>query len=72
MLLKVKVYPGSNEQLVIEKDKDSFEVWVKAKPVQGQANQAARRALADYLRKELNDVRLIKGFRQSNKIFEVK
>ena len=72
MIIKAKVFPDSNEDLVVKKDKDSFEVWVKAKPIQGRANQAVRRALADYLHKELEDIRIIKGFRERNKVFEIK
>lgn len=68
MLIKVKVISGAGEDRLIKKDKDSFEIWVKEKPIQGQANRAVTRKLVQYFNKE---VRLIKGGKQSNKIFKV-
>ena len=70
MLIRVKVFPNSKEQL-IEKKGDGFEIWVKEKPIQGQANQAVIDALADYFKCPRRNIKLIKGFRQRNKLFEI-
>jgi len=70
MLVRVKVFPNSKKQLVKRKG-DNFEIWVKEKPIKGQANQAVIYALVDYFGCPRSDVRLIKGFRQKNKIFEI-
>ncbi len=71
MLIKVKVFPDAGKQEIIKKNQDSFEIWVKEKPIQGQANQAVISALAGYLRIPRANIRLIKGFKQRNKIFEI-
>ncbi len=39
MLIKVKVFPGSKKQEIIEKSKDSLEIKVKEKPIQGRVNK---------------------------------
>jgi len=69
MLIKVKVIPGAGEEELIKKSDDSFEIWVKEKPIKGQANRAVIRILSAYFKKE---VRLIKGGKETNKIFEIK
>lgn len=72
MKIKVKVFPQAGKEEIIKKSDDSFEIWVKAKPVQGQANRAVIRALAEYFNISSREIRLVKGFRERNKIFEVK
>ena len=72
MLIKVKAYPSAGKQEVIKKGEDSFEIWIKEKPIQGQANQAIKNILSDYFNVPINDVKLIRGFKQRNKIFEIK
>ncbi|MBU1137045.1 DUF167 domain-containing protein [Patescibacteria group bacterium] len=72
MKIKVKVFPQAGKEEIIKKSDDSFEVWVKAKPIQGQANRAVARALAKYFNVSSDRIKLIKGFKERNKIFEVK
>ena len=72
MLIKVKVYPSAGKEEVIYKAEDSFDIWVKEKPIQGQANRAVLSALAEYLEINQNKIKLVKGFKQRNKIFEIK
>ncbi len=71
MFIKVKVFPVSKREQVIKKLDDSFEIRVKEKPENGQANRAVIAALADYLNVPESRLRLIKGHRQKNKIFEI-
>lgn len=72
MLIKVKVFPDSGKQEIIKKAEDSFEVWVKEKPIKGQANRAVISALVEYFEIPREKIRLIKGWQQRNKIFEIK
>lgn len=72
MLIKVKVFPQAGQEQIVKKAEDSFEIWVKEKPIQGQANRAVISALADYFKIQRENIKLIKGFKQRNKIFEVK
>ncbi len=68
MLMKVKVFPGAGKDEIVKKE-NGFGVWTKAKPIQGQANRAVIRALEKYFSKE---VKIVKGFKERNKIIEVK
>jgi len=72
MLIKVKVYTNSKKEEVIQKAEDSFEVRVRAKPIQGQANRAVAEALALFLKIPENKIRLIRGSKTRNKIFALK
>lgn len=71
MLIKVKVFPNSKKEEIIEKSEDSFEVKVKAKPVKGEANREAIKVFASYFKVPQSKIRLIRGFKQKNKIFSI-
>ncbi|MFH1611945.1 MAG: DUF167 domain-containing protein [bacterium] len=72
MLIKVKVFPSAGKSEIFKKSEDSFEIWVKEKPIQGRATQAVVKALSDFLKIPRSNIRLIKGGKIRNKIFEVK
>ena len=72
MLIKVKVFPNSKKEEVIKKSEDSFEVKVKAKPEKGMANKEVVKLLSVYFKIPESKIRLIKGFKERNKIFEIK
>lgn len=71
MLIKVKVFPASKEERIIKKKEDSFEVKVKEKPIRGEANKAVIDVLSNFFNIPKNKVKLVKGFKQRNKIFEI-
>lgn len=71
MFIKVKVFPNSNKEELIKKNDDSFEIYVREKPIMGQANRRVIFLLADYFKASESKVRLIKGFKERNKIFEI-
>jgi len=72
MLIKVKVFPNSKKEEIIKKTEDSFEVRVREKPIRGLANKAVTNALSLYFKIPASKLRLIKGFRERNKLFEIK
>lgn len=71
MYFKVKAHPGSKKDKIIKKAEDSFEVYVRAKPERGLANKAVIKTLSTRLRIPLGRIRLVKGARSKNKIFEI-
>lgn len=71
MLIKVKVFPAAKKCNVVKKSKDGFDVWVKAKPFQGRANAEARELLADFLNVDIKNIKIVKGSKNRNKIFEI-
>ena len=71
MLIKVKVFPYSKKEEIIKKAEESFEIKVKEKPVRGEANKRVIEILSLYLKIPEKEIRLIKGFKERNKIFEI-
>ena len=71
MLIKVKVFPKSKKEEIIKKSENSFEIRIKAKPERGEANEAAIRLLASFLRIPREKIRIIKGAKQRNKILRI-
>jgi len=71
MLINVKVFPCSKEEEIIKKSEHSFEIKVKERPVMGQANKRVTRVLSSYFNIPEKGVKLVKGFRERNKVFEI-
>jgi Uncharacterised ACR, YggU family COG1872. len=71
MFLKVKVFAGCKKEEIIQKKDDEFEVIVKEKAEKGRANKAVIKVLANYFKIDESKIRLIKGFKERNKIFEI-
>jgi hypothetical protein len=71
MMISVKAKPGAREEKVEKIDETSFTVSVKEPPVQGRANAAIAKALAEYFKVSKSQVRLVTGFSSKQKIFEI-
>ena len=72
MLIIVKAFPNSKKQGVVKVSENKFEVRVKEKPVVGMANRAISSALAFYFKVPFSNIKLIKGFKQRTKTFNIK
>jgi uncharacterized protein YggU (UPF0235/DUF167 family) len=72
MLIHVKVFPASLKQEVIKKSEDSLEVKVISKPERGMATEETAALLSTYFKVSRTSVRLIKGAKLRNKLFEIK
>lgn len=68
MLIKVKVFVNSKKEEVIEKSKDTFDVKIKERQIKGLANRAVIKALASHFGIFEQKIKIIKGFKQRNKI----
>ena len=69
MLIKVKAFPASKKEEIIKKSEDAFDVHVRAKPIGGAANQAIVSALSAYFGLNEKEIKMVKGFKERNKIF---
>ena len=72
MKISVKVKPQTKEDKVKKIGLDNYVVWVKAKAIEGKANQAVVKILSEYFDIAKSKVVLIKGKRTRDKIFMVK
>lgn len=70
MYIKVRVHSDEKKDIIVQKNADTFEVWVKAKAERGQANKAVTLLLAQSLNIEAKRLKLIKGATSPAKIFE--
>ena len=71
MLIKVKTHPQAKKEKIVQKSKDSLEVWLKEKPIMNQANQALIYLLSDFFKIKESDIKIVRGFKRRNKIFEI-
>jgi len=72
MFLKVKVFPDSKDNKIVEKRKDSLHIYTRELAQLNRANDAVIKMLSDYLRVSPQKIKMIKGHRTPNKIFEIK
>lgn len=71
MKISIKVRPNAKHARVEKIDENNFLVWVKEKPINGKANQAAIDLLAEYFDVAKSDIILLKGQTSKHKLFEV-
>jgi uncharacterized protein YggU (UPF0235/DUF167 family) len=71
MKILVKAKPSAREERVEKIDEDNFIVSVKELPVNGMANMAIVKVLAEYFRITPSKIRMISGFSSRQKIFEI-
>lgn len=71
MKIFVKAQPNARETLVEKIDEDHFIVSVTEPPVQGRANTAIVKALAEYFNVASSQVGLVSGFSSRQKVFKI-
>ena len=71
MLIKVKVFPHFKENQIIKKSSDSYVIKVKESAKNGRANLSVKMMLANYFNISPGKIKLLKGGKRPNKIFEI-
>lgn len=71
MFIRVKIKPGSREVSVFQKSDDKFEIAVKSKPENNEANREMISLLAEFLGIAEERLRIIKGGKERSKIIEI-
>jgi uncharacterized protein (TIGR00251 family) len=69
--ISVKVKPQAREEKVKQTGLNDYTVWVKAKAVEGRANQAVVKILSEHFDVAKSKITLIKGKKARDKIFMV-
>ena len=70
MRLKIKVIPNAKKNQIVE-DKEILKVYVKARPVNGKANQAVVETLGKFFKVKKSRVKIIAGVKSREKIIEI-
>lgn len=68
MKIKIKVHTNSSQEKILQLNKDSFEIWIKQKPIENKANFHLEKLLKDYFKRE---VKIISGLTFKKKIVEI-
>lgn len=71
MLIKIKALTNCKKERLVKKDVDSFEIRIKQRPINNQANLKIIKILANYFNLPENKIKLIRGHKYKNKIFEI-
>ncbi len=71
MRLFIQAKPNAREEKVEKIDDARLVVSVKEPPVQGRANAAIQKALAEYFKVAPSRVRLVAGYSSKQKVFEI-
>lgn len=71
MKVSVIAHPNAKHPRVEKDLLDTIHVFVKEPPLEGKANAAIPRALAEYFKVKKTDVQLISGAKSKNKIIEI-
>ena len=69
--LYVKVHPNAGKDVLVSVGPGRCEAWIKAKPVEGRANEAVAALSARTLRVPMAQVRLTKGRSGRHKVFKI-
>lgn len=72
MKISVKVKIKAKEEKVRPLGKNNFAVFVKALPIEGRANEAIIKLLAEYFKVPKSSVGIVSGHKSKNKIVEIK
>lgn len=71
MKISVKVKAGTSIEKVEKTGERDYSVWVRARAVDGKANEAVIRALAGHFGVAKSKVALIRGLASRQKVFDV-
>ena len=69
--VSVTVHPRAGKNAIVTLSPGRFDVWVKAKPIDGQANEAVAQLLAQHLQIARQRFQLVKGRTGRKKLFRV-
>jgi len=69
--ITVKVAPNKKEDKVIVLDNGVYLVWLKAKPIEGQANNKLIKVLADYFNLPKSLLTIKSGTKSRLKVIEI-
>ncbi len=75
MKINVSVVPWSKqEKIEIQKDlmwNDVYKIWLKAKPVDGEANKDLIQILSNYFKIAKKDIVILRWWSSRNKVIEI-
>jgi len=71
MKIFVRVKSGAKKEKIEKVDQTHFVVFVKERPIKGQANKAVIKALADYFKISKSEVQISSGLTSHQKTIQI-
>ena len=71
MKIKIKLHPNSKQEKIVKLTEDSYEVWIKEKPINNKANLYLEKYLKKYFEKGVKGVKVVKGLKSKKKVIEI-
>ena len=68
MMIKIKVHANSSKEEIKKINDKEYEIWLKQKPIDNQANNALIKLLKKYFKK---NIKIKSGLKSKNKIIEI-
>jgi uncharacterized protein YggU (UPF0235/DUF167 family) len=69
--LSIHAHPGARQERIELLDPSTLAVWVRARPIEGQANAAIEQAIASALQLRPREVKIVAGGSSRRKIVEI-
>jgi len=71
MLIKIKVIPNSSINKIIEQNGDQWKIKLMTPPIDGRANEALIKFLAEELKIKKNQIEILKGQTSREKLVKI-
>jgi uncharacterized protein (TIGR00251 family) len=71
MRINIITIPGSKTHEIIKIDENSYRVKIDAPAIEGEANKRLIEILAEYFNVQKSSVKILKGFKNRNKIVSI-
>ncbi len=71
MKIFVKVKANTSQEKIEKKDSNYFEIWTKKPAINGKANKAVLKLLAEYFSVSLSETKIISGIKSKEKIIQI-
>ncbi len=68
---EVKVIPGASSDKVLSLSASAFKVYLKAKALEGKANEALLRVLSDHFGVPKSRIKIVRGEKSRNKLIKI-
>ena len=69
--INVIVKPGSSQEKIVETGPDEYTIYLRAKPHDGEANDALIKLLAKHFKIAKTTIKIIRGTKSRNKTIEI-
>lgn len=68
MRINIKLHPGSSQEKIKCLADNSYEVWIKQKPIENKANKALEKFLKKHFKK---NVKIVSGLKSKKKVVDL-